>query len=160
MSELELARGAGPANAVEASIRNLQSGEIAIYNSIQGTDEESADLTLTAISNAEPISDHLGEVISLQHVIVEIAEAEAEVHPNGTVIREVGFYPRITLIDADGSSYVANSTPVLNELERVFAVRGRPHTWKTPYNVVVTEQGTGTRKWFKLAAAPRTAAKK
>lgn len=134
---------------VERSIANLKSGEIQIFNTIPQGTEEAADLTLDALSNAVSIDDHLGETINLAHVIVEIAEGENE------QTGEIGLYPRITLLDADGTSYVANSQPVLNELERVFAVRGMPETWTSPYPIVITrEKGSKPgRTFFKMVRA-------
>lgn len=133
-------------NAVYNTIDRLNSGSPALYSSFKGDDFESNKAQIQALTNSQPVADHLGKKIALTNVIVQSADMVNE--KSG----EVQSVPRITLVDKDGNSFHTISGPLMRDLENVIGMMGDPASWPQPLDVSVTEEkGNGGYKFFKLS---------
>lgn len=134
--------------ALAESFADLASGKVRVISSIQGTDRESRRKVLDGITNSVPLSESLGKTINLIDVTVQIVELENE------STGEVADQPRITLIDADGTSYHATSPSLLNRLEVFFGILGEPSEWGgEPEPVKVVKKKSGKYEFFDMVSA-------
>src|SRR5690606_1115300 len=110
-------------------------------STFSGDDFATKAKVFDAITNPEPISDHLGETIQLANVVaqsVEVADDEGTLNEAARVI----------LIDADGQAYAGLSDGLLRSIQNLFGILGMPNTWPGPLPVKVTEEKS--RKGFKF----------
>lgn len=105
-----------------------------VYTTIVGTTLEARKSTLNAVTNAEPIADHLGETINLVHVVAQAVTVvdEKSGESNDTV--------RTILLADDGKAYAAISEGLLGSLRDIFGIMGEPNTWPEPLPVQVVEK--------------------
>jgi hypothetical protein len=150
MSNSELANVsdiAGVGNKAVEQIGTLREGS-AILSTMNGDTREGKIGTLNAVTNAEPLSDHLGETINLVHCVFQAISLTDET--TGVVSDAV----RTILIDADGASYAAVSAGLFGSLRDIFGILGQPATWDQPLSIVVSEQkGRKGYKFFKVSMA-------
>lgn len=136
----------GSNKAVEA-ISTLQQGT-GVFSTVQGTDRASKITVLDAMTNAEPVGDHLGETLELVNVVaqaVSITDTDTGESSDGV---------RVILMCADGSAYAAVSGALLGSLRDIFGILGEPHTWTEPLPIKVVEQkGRRGYKFFKITIA-------
>lgn len=134
----------------------FNSNAVSLITSMPGDSFEERTNLVRVVENAAPIQEHVGETISLVHVVVERAEFVNE---------QTGeFEPgaRVTMIDTEGRSYVASSKGVLNSVQRLFSIVGNPDTWEgQSVPVKVVQRGKAPRAYytFEYVTAP-VAAKK
>ena len=111
-------------------------------------DEDSALAVFAAVSDATDLKDHLGEVIELVHVVLQAvtmnvpATKHAEEHTVDLT--------RTILIDVDGNAYGTSSETILKSLETMFALMGKPQTWKSPKSVTVVEKQAKLGRFYSL----------
>jgi len=131
-------------------IANLSKGQLGLFSTITGDSFEAKASLLNALSNSEPVSENLKSTIRLANVVIESVDMLDE--SSG----EIKAQPRIVLIDADGKAFHAISGPAYRDVKRILAVMGHPNTWPEPLPIFITQEGTGTRKFFtvKLGEAP------
>ena len=138
--ELEISR-----EASQELIASMQENSNSVYSSIQGDSFEDRVAVVAAITDAEPIADHLGQTIWLKDIVahsVTITDDETG---------EVSVQPRTILIDKDGKAYSAVSGVIVNRLTTIVNVIGQPHTWPSPLPIRVTrEKASGARTFFEV----------
>lgn len=123
-------------------IANINADTATIFSTIK-TDSLAEKMELfTALTNAEQISDHLGETINLKHIVAQVVEVGQE---DGTMSEAV----RTILIAEDGTAYAGVSAGLFKALENLLQVLGTPETWGNaaiPIQVVEAK----SRKGFKF----------
>lgn len=118
-------------NFAEKAIASVSSGS-GIMTTVVGEDFASKKITLAAITNAVPISEHLNETIELENVVMQ---AVSVVDDDGIENDAV----RVILLDKSGSSYAALSAGLVGSLRDLFGILGQPSTWTEPVSVRVVE---------------------
>lgn len=133
-------------NSVYDAIDRMNSGTASVYSSFQGEDFKTLKAATKAVTNSQPIADHLGKKIAMKNVIIQSVEMVDE--KDGT-LNDV---PRIIIVDADGNSFHAISGPLLRDLENIFGMlKGGPEAWPEPVEIVVTEKkGNNSYKFFSM----------
>lgn len=111
-------------------------------------DEESALAVFAAVSDAADLKDHLGEEIKLVHVVLQAVTMNVPAS-KGAEEHSVDL-TRTILIDADGNAYGTSSETILKSLETMFALLGKPQTWKAPKSVTVVEKQAKLGKFYSL----------
>jgi hypothetical protein len=117
----------------QVKINQLANGISSVFNTDTDTSFAGRIKALDAITNAEPLADHLDETINLRNVIVQATEITDAV----TGIPRDAL--RIILIDADGSAYAAVSDGLYRSLENIFGMLGMPAAWENPLPIKVVE---------------------
>jgi hypothetical protein len=115
------------------SVQALSDGISSIYSTIVGDSPEAKRLILSAVTDAEPIADHLNEVIHLKDVIVQATTLADDSGEERDALRTI-------LIDADGKAYAAVSDGLFKYLQNMFAILGNPTTWSEPLAIRVVEK--------------------
>lgn len=142
MSEIE------STNKAVATLANLSSG-VGIMSTYKTDDFETKKAVLNAVTNAEPISDHLNEVINLSNYVAQVVTVTDEITEE---LRDV--VRSILIDDENGKAYYAISDGITGSIRDLFGILGEPHTWTEPVRVIVTEnKGRGARKFFKIVLA-------
>lgn len=129
-------------NRAQTAVSNLAAGVNSIYSTIAGETREEKVQILEAVTNAEPVGDHLGEVIKLRHVIAQATQVE---DANTKEMRDA---VRTVIIDDEGKAYAAVSDGMLMALQNIFGIMGNPSTWAEPLPITVVE--VKGRKGFKF----------
>ena len=105
-----------------------------LFSTISTATDEGREQIFAALAAAEPLADHLDEVIELRHVVAQMVElADA-------VTGEMGEHVRTILVTEDGACYSAVSSQITRTLGLLFGLYGRPETWDAPVPVVVRRQ--------------------
>lgn len=116
-----------------------------IVSTLSGETLEARKATLNAVTNAEPVNEHLGETINLVHVV---AQAVTLVDDKTGVATDA---IRAILLDANGSAYAAVSDGLMGSLRDVFGIMGQPSTWVEPLPIrVVEKRGRSGFRFFKI----------
>lgn len=132
-------------DGLRTAIQDLNVGNIGVFSTLQGSGFEVQLETFSAIQDAVPLVDNLGKTINLVNVIVQpvelVDEETGEVKPQ----------PRITLIDADGTSYSATSNPLFRSIQLLLGMVGRDTSkWANPVKIHVLREGPTKRAYFVL----------
>jgi len=135
---------ASSAAVLSNEIANLSNGQVNVFSTITGNDFNSRATVLDAIGNATPLAENLNKTIQLKDVVVQQIEMVDE------RTGELKAQPRITLIDADGSSYHVISGVVFKDLKTFFGVMGMPAVWPSPLPVSAETGKAGTGKYITL----------
>ena len=99
-----------------------------------------------ALSDADDVRDHLGEVLEVVDFAAEPTEIEDE---NGEVVNAI----RTVLIMKDGKALQSCSDQLVRSLNRLFVMLGTPDKWKTPVKLVITDElSNKKRHFFKVRA--------
>jgi hypothetical protein len=142
----EVIRANGGTSALD-KLAMLSSGS-GIVTTITGSDLAAKKATLNAVTNAEPLADHLGETINLVHCVfqaVTIAD-EKTGETNDTV--------RTVLLAEDGKAFAAVSEGILGSLRDIFGIMGQPATWPEALPVqVVEKRGRSGFRFMKIELA-------
>lgn len=118
-----------------------------LYSSIKGTDIATRLEILKAVNEADPIADHLGEVIELRHIVVQAVDTVDE------KTGEPQSYERVILVSDDGKAFVGSSKGLMNSVRTILGVLGEPETWGMSIPVTVTEEGPRGRQFFRVNIA-------
>ena len=134
-------------NRAVEQMQTLSSG-VGIMSTVKGDTVESRKVTLNAVTNADPVSDHLDETIDLVHVVTQaVTIADDKTGEERDVVR-------VILLSADGSAYAAVSDGLLGSLRDVFGIMGHPSTWAEPLPVkVVEKRGRSGYRFYKIELA-------
>lgn len=145
-TEIVRATGNGGSSALE-KLAMLSSGS-GIVSTITGTDLASRKATLNAVTNAVPVSEHIGETINLTHCVFQaVTIVDDKTGESTDTVRTV-------LLDSDGNAYAAVSDGLLGSLRDVFGIMGQPDTWPEPLPVqVVEKRGRSGFRFMKLELA-------
>ena len=131
-----------PVNKAQGAVSALSAGLSNIYCSFALDSQESKVRALDALTNAEPVGDHLDETINLRDVMVQATTMVDE------ATGEERDALRTILIADDGSAYAAMSDGLFKALQNFFGILGQPATWVEPLPVKVVE--VKGRKGFKF----------
>lgn len=121
----------------------------AFYSSLAGADFETALKVAEAESNAVSLSDHLNETINLENVIIQEVTLN-DVDEKTGEIKGTTQAPRVTLIDADGTSYSATSVGVFSSVRQALQRLGEPANWPNPIPVHFIQAGVAPRKYMTM----------
>lgn len=142
-TDVALSRSHGTSNVIER-MAMLSNGS-GIVSTLRGDSMEARKATLNAVTNASPISEHLGETINLVHVVVQAVTIVDD--KTGEATDAV----RAILLDADGSAYAATSDGLMGSLRDVFGIMGQPDTWPEPLPIkVVEKRGRSGFRFYKI----------
>lgn len=94
-----------------------------------------------AVSNAEPLSDHIGEEIAVKDFICHYVKLENQ---EGTEVEAL----RTVISDGEGHFYSTVSNGIVSALQNLVRFLGDPKGWPEPVRVVPAEERT--RKGFKV----------
>lgn len=109
-------------------------GQATGYCSLVATDEDSKRKLFNATATPqETVSDHINEIIDIQHVFVEPVQIVDE------NTGEVSDAPRIVLISPDGTGYQAVSKGIFNAVRRIISIFGEPGQWERPLRVKIKQ---------------------
>ena len=121
-----------------------QGMSIGFKSSIQGATREEQNLIYKAVTNADRLSDHLGERLDVTDVLIQPVELA------DPVTGEVSVNTRITLITADRKAYTAISKGVETALKNMFQIFGDP-TWEPAIPLVAEKKrGNGSFEFMTL----------
>ena len=110
----------------------------AVVSSFQTDNFETKAKVAQAVTNAEPLADHLGKELTLRNYVGQVIELPDE---ETGVLRAV---PRIILLCDEGQFY-AISSGILSALENLTGVLGEPHSWPIGARVIVEAVQERTR---------------
>lgn len=124
MTDFDNVELANTSTGIRADIENLSSGKSTVFSTFSGADHATKVAVLNAMTNSEPVADHIGETIQLENVIVQAVDMTDE------KTGEVQAQPRIILVDNQGQAYHAFPADCLSRSKTslVFSVirrRGR-----------------------------------
>jgi len=131
----------------------MNSGRVAVYSSAKVNDFASGVAVIDALTNAVPLDDNIGKTINLVNVVIQPVEMLEQ--STGVLKAQ----PRITLIDADGTSYHVISGVVHKDLKNFFAILGQPSVWPSPLPVQAYKESAKVGKFISLKIAKAPAAK-
>lgn len=141
-------------NTVSAQIAAMRSGNIGIYTGVQPVSFSDRVSMMKAVSGSEPVAENLNKVMNAVNIIIQTLEMADE------TTGELGQVPRITIVTDEGKSFSAISSVLLRDVTLLFAVMGEPRDWPGAVPMVITREGTGNRKYFKLEVLDEVPAKK
>lgn len=134
-----------PANETAGIIEGFNNSSTGVYSSYRSDDFSSKLKLAAALSDSEPIANHLGKTIELAHLVVQ------PVTLTNQQTGELETKPRTVMIDKDGKAYNAVSDVLIRRLQDLVAVLGEPHTWPEPVKVRVDRvKGQGANSFFDL----------
>ena len=143
-TEVAVPEGQGTTGSkdVLAQIATMNGGQMAFYSTIDQSDREGAMKVLAAVTDSEPIGDHLRETILLKDFVMQATTMYDEDKD-----QEVDIL-RTILIDAEGKAYHAISDGLFRSLQTYVGLLGHPSTWAEPVAITVDEKRN--RKGFKF----------
>lgn len=121
-------------NTAMNQIANLTGGVASLWSSIQGDTQTDRVKVLSAVTDAEPLSEHLGETLNLRHVIAQATQIKDE------KTGEINDAIRTILITEEGDAYAAVSVGLFQYLKNLFDIVGHPSTWDGPLAIQVVEK--------------------
>lgn len=130
-----------------AKINNASSNPVTIdggYSSIKSDDFDTRKVVYNAINNADSLSDHLGEDLTVKDILVQPVESENE------KTGELEEYLRTTFILEDGTALSAGSDGVATAVRNMLYTIGEPHTWPEPVVIRVTKKPSTKRKGYEF----------
>lgn len=105
-----------------------------VFTTIKGDDIEAKKTVFSAVNDAEPLSDHLGEPLKVVDIVahnVEVANEESG---------EIGEATRIVLITEDGQALASVSLGIQGAVRNILAFLGEPSTWDGAVTLVPMEK--------------------
>jgi hypothetical protein len=127
-----------------AAIVQSMNNPLAFFTTATGEDFASRLTVAQALTDAQPLADNLGKVITLADVIVQTVQI------TNKNTGEVNDAPRITLIDADGSAYYATSLGLLSSVRNLLAALGDKFGEES-FQIAVNQAGQPGRKYFTIS---------
>lgn len=133
-----------PASPQEVSRIDTSNPIGGMYSSMKSeTREERLDL-FEAVTNAEPLEDHINECIMVQDVTIQPVEFV------DSVTGECKMQNRITLITPDKDAFACTSLGVETSLKQLFGIVGNPPWVPALPLKAVKQQGNGKYKFTSL----------
>jgi len=134
-------------SSLKDEIRDLVTGAPAMYSSIQAVSFDDRKKTLSALTNSVPVSENIGTVIDLAHIIVQTVTMVDRVSKVATP------QPRVILIDAKGTAYHGISKGLFLAVRNIIGVLGEPSTWPAPQPIVVKRERASVGHFFTIEIA-------
>lgn len=125
-------------DAVTEAIQAIRSGNALAYNSIVGDDWDAKLAALNAVTNSEPLRDHLGQPIAVTNIIIQSVVIETTDPKSGEVTGSR--QPRIILLDDSGNAFHAISGGLLKSVGNIIGIMREPSTWTSPVSIEVTKE--------------------
>lgn len=132
---------------IKAEIRDLVNGAPALYSSIKGTDFKARKEVVEKLTNSVPVSEHIGTVINLKHVLVQTVTMVNK------VTNRVEDQPRVILIDDNGTAYHGISKGLFLSVRNIIGIMGEPDTWTETLPVVVKREKASIGHFFTMEIA-------
>lgn len=105
-----------------------------LFTTLDMSTIEGQDAIFAALTAAEPVSDHLGEVFNLRHVVAQVVQIENPATKN--MVDAV----RTILVDDEGVCWTATSEQIQRGLGVLFGIYGRPESWSEAKPIVIRQQ--------------------
>ena len=121
------------ANEVDNRMAAINGTRQVFASSFQADDKEGKLKLLSALNEAEDVSDHLDETINLVDYVAQVVEFVDE---NGEVSEGI----RVIILDSEGKSFAALSDGLLKALQTIISVMGHPSTWDEPLPIKVVRE--------------------
>ena len=105
-----------------------------VFTTVKGDDIEAKKTVFSAVNDAEPLSDHLGEPLKVVDIVahkVEVANEESG---------EIDDATRIVLITEDGQALASVSLGIQGAVRNILAFLGEPSTWDGAVTLVPMEK--------------------
>lgn len=105
-----------------------------VFTTVKGDDIEAKKTVFSAVNDAEPLSDHLGESLKVVDIVahkVEVANEESG---------EIDEATRIVLITEDGQALASVSLGIQGAVRNILAFLGEPSTWDGAVTLVPMEK--------------------
>lgn len=105
-----------------------------VFTTVKGTDIEAKKTVFSAVNDAEPLSDHLGETLDVVDIVahkVEVANEESG---------EIGEATRVVLLTADGKALASVSVGIQGAVRNILAFLGEPSTWDGAVKLIPVER--------------------
>lgn len=122
-----------------------------VSTSLDMSTEAGQDTVFDALTNAEPLADHLEEPIALKDIVfqgVELTSSET-----GEIVEAT----RTILIAEDGKGYATVSGTVIADLRTLVSIKGAPNTWAAPQNIMLKEvKSKSGRRFYKIERVKET----
>lgn len=129
---------------IENRMAGLSGNRQMFATSFDTSNKEGQIKLLGAINDAEPIDEHLDEVINLTDFVAQIVEFVDEAGEMQEGIR-------VVLLDDAGNSYAAMSEGILKSLQTFVSVLGDPAGWKEPLPIKIVR--VKSRRGFQFFTA-------
>jgi len=129
--------------ATVTNVAELSAAEAGVFSTFKGEDFATRVKVFAAVTDAEPLSDHIGEVINLANVVAQ----NVEVHDDNTdsMVKAA----RVILVDDEGKAYAAISDGLYRSLQNIFAIVGYPESWDGGVFPIVVKE-VKSRKGFRF----------
>jgi len=127
--------------SVRSQLAGMNAGDVGVFSTFKGEDFKTRVAVYQALTDAEPVADHVGETIQLANVVAQAVEVADE---TGAVNETV----RVILVDDKGKSYAALSDGLFRSIRNIFGILGEPQQWGQPLPVKVLEEKS--RKGFRF----------
>lgn len=105
-----------------------------VFTTVKGSDIEAKKTVFSAVNDAEPLADHLGETIDVVDIVahkVEVANEETG---------EIGEATRIVLLTSDGRALASVSVGIQGAVRNILAFLGEPSSWDGAVKLVPVER--------------------
>ena len=105
-----------------------------VFTTVKGNDIEAKKTVFSAVNDAEPLSDHLGEPLKVVDIVahkVEVANEESG---------EIDEATRIVLITEGGQALASVSVGIQGAVRNILAFLGEPSTWDGAVTLVPVEK--------------------
>lgn len=129
---------------VSEKIDRLRAGNVAIYSSVTGNDRASRMTVAKAVTDSVPLSENLNTEIELAHFVVQAVDVK-DVQANATINA-----PRVILIDSKGKAYHSISTGILEAVNNICGLFGKPGDLDGMWPLKVKAVEERTRSGFKV----------
>lgn len=119
-----------------------------VFTTVKGDDIEAKKTVFSAVNDAEPLSDHLGEPLKVVDIVahkVEVANEESG---------EIDTATRVVLITEDGQALASVSVGIQGAVRNILSFLGEPSTWDGAVTLVPLEKkGRRGFRYMTLALA-------
>lgn len=118
---------------VLAAVQAMGQGGM-VYSTFDADDLDSKKRVLNAITESEPVADHLRETLNLKDFVIQAATMiDDQTGEERDVLRTI-------LLTADGKAYHAISDGLFKSLQNYTAVLGHPSTWPAEGIAVMVDE--------------------
>lgn len=105
-----------------------------VFTTVKGTDIDAKKRVFVAVNDAEPLSDHLGEILDVVDIVahkVEVADEESG---------EIGEATRVVLLTSDDRALASVSVGIQGAVRNILAFLGDPSTWGGAVKLIPVER--------------------
>ncbi len=129
------------ASAISDAVARVNSlgnaDDLGVYSTIDGSTFEGRVATLSALTDSEPVAEHLNEEFQLKDVVVQVVTMTDPDTATGELKESVGL--RIILVTDIGNLH-AISNGLFRSIQNIFGTLGHPNTWPNTVKAKVVEE--------------------